>query len=226
MSKICFEELRLESDHMKQMLHTWMASKEVAEKLDLHVRTLRNWLDLFVPTSQRQKNPQGHYLISTDGFTLLQEAKKRKDSGNSSLKEIQRDMLEEGILPVEILDNEVAANGETQVSGSKALPSQPLTNALREVEITVQDTLLQFQKEISQLSTLPQLQASILEKIAEIEEKQEALRLEMRRVTFEMDLMHQRLTRRKQRSNRYESRWSLNPFRWFTRSNNHSVISE
>jgi len=47
---------------------------------------------------------------------------------------------------------------------------------------------------------------------------QESLRLEMRRVTFEMDLMQQRLTRRKERYARYEPRWSLNPFRWFTRS--------
>ena len=197
-------------------VQVWMASKEVADRLDVHVRTLRNWLDLFVPLQERLKNPQGHYLISEKGFTLLKEVKERKDSGNSSLKEIQKQFIEEGRISEDMLfSEELSLSDETAVT--VGTPNK-LSSGMREMELTVQESLMQFQNELTQLSSLNHMQATILQKIADIEEMQESLRLEMRRVTFEMDLMQQRLTRRKERYARYEPRWSLNPFRWFTRS--------
>ncbi|GED72138.1 hypothetical protein BRE01_58400 [Brevibacillus reuszeri] len=197
-------------------VQVWMASKEVADRLDVHVRTLRNWLDLFVPLQERLKNPQGHYLISEKGFELLKEVKERKDNGNSSLKEIQKQFIEEGRISEDMLfSEEFSLTEETAVTVSA--PNK-LSSGMREMEMTVQETLVQFQNELTQLSSLNHMQATILQKIADIEEMQESLRLEMRRVTFEMDLMQQRLTRRKERYARHEPRWSLNPFRWFTRS--------
>ncbi|GAB1529642.1 MULTISPECIES: MerR family transcriptional regulator [Brevibacillus] len=198
-------------------VQVWMASKEVADRLDVHVRTLRNWLDLFVPAQERLKNPQGHYLISEAGFELLKEVKERKDNGNSSLKDIQRQLIEEGRLSEEMLmEEELLGAEETAVTLSA---TNKLGTGMREVELTVHETLVQFQQELTQLSSMNHMQSTILQKIADIEEMQESLRLEMRRVTFELDLMQQRLTRRKERYARYEPRWSLNPFRWFTRSN-------
>ncbi len=195
-------------------VQVWMASKEVADRLDVHVRTLRNWLEMFVPAQERQKNPQGHYLISETGFSLLKEVKHRKDEGSYSLRDIQRQLIEEGRIPADMLvDEETAAAQEQLVS-----VTGPKAAGLREMELTVQEMMLQFQHELAQLSSLNQLQSTILQKIADIEEMQESLRLEMRRVTFEMDLMQQRLTRRKERFERHQPRWSLNPFRWFTRS--------
>lgn len=197
-------------------VQVWMASKEVADRLDVHVRTLRNWLDLFVPAQERLKNPQGHYLISEAGFELLKEVKERKDNGNSSLKDIQRQLIEEGRLSEDmLLEEEFAGAEETAVTISA---TNKLGTGMREVELTVHETLVQFQQELTQLSSMNHMQTTILQKIADIEEMQESLRLEMRRVTFELDLMQQRLTRRKERYARYEPRWSLNPFRWFTRS--------
>ncbi|KZE47044.1 hypothetical protein AV540_20890 [Brevibacillus parabrevis] len=197
-------------------VQVWMASKEVADRLDVHVRTLRNWLDLFVPVKERLKNPQGHYLISEAGFALLREVKERKDSGNSSLKEIQRQLIDEGRLSEEMLAVEECASAEeTAVAFSSGAQVE---SGMREMELAVHETLVKFQQELTQLSSLNSMQTTILQKIADIEEMQESLRLEMRRVTFEMDLMQQRLTRRKERYARHEPRWSLNPFRWFTRS--------
>ncbi|RNB57969.1 MerR family transcriptional regulator [Brevibacillus gelatini] len=197
-------------------VQVWMASKEVADRLDVHVRTLRNWLDLFVPAKERLKNPQGHYLISEAGFALLKEVKERKDNGNNSLKEIQRQLIDEGRLSEEMLAaGEYSSAEEAAVTLSQG---NSLEAGMKEMELAVQETLLKFQQELAQLSSLNNMQSAILQKIADIEEKQESLRLEMRRVTFEMDLMQQRLTRRKERYARYEPRWSLNPFRWFTRS--------
>jgi len=198
-------------------VQVWMASKEVADRLDVHVRTLRNWLEMFVPEHERQKNPQGHYLISEHGFSLLKEVKERKDAGNASLRDIQRQLIEEGKLPEEIATaGELTAADETAITIQADRSVQ--SASLHELEFTVQETLFQFQKEMAALSTFQQMQSTILQKIADIEEMQESLRLEMRRVTFEMDLMQQRLTRRKQRYEKHQPRISLNPLRWFTRT--------
>jgi DNA-binding transcriptional MerR regulator len=196
-------------------VQVWMASKEVADRLDVHVRTLRNWLDMFVPAQERQKNPQGHYLISEKGFSLLKEVKERKENGSGSLRDIQRQMCEEGLLPEEMLLPEELLFDETAVSASETTAVQ---SGIQEMEMSVQEALVQFQHQLTQLASLHQTQTTILQKITDMEERQETLRLELRRVTFEMDLMQQRLTKRKERYARYQSRWSLNPFRWFTRS--------
>lgn len=197
-------------------VQVWMASKEVADRLDVHVRTLRNWLEIFVPVQERHKNPQGHYLISETGFSLLKEVKERKDAGHASLREIQRQMMDEGKLPLDMLLADEAEGAEEQALS--VVGGTGMQHAFQEIELTVQETLLQFRQELTQLTSVHQMQSAILQKIADIEERQEALRLEMRRVTFEMDLMQQRLTRRKQRFDRHQPRWSLNPFRWFTRT--------
>ncbi|WP_400164825.1 MerR family transcriptional regulator [Brevibacillus sp. TJ4] len=199
-------------------VQVWMASKEVADRLDVHVRTLRNWLEMFVPAQERQKNPQGHYLISEKGFSLLKEVKERKESGRGSLREIQRQLCEEGYLPADMLVPDELLFDEVAVTVSKPEQAIAVQNGVYEVEQSVQEALVQFQHQLTQLSSLNQTQTTILQKITDIEERQETLRLELRRVTFEMDLMQQRLTKRKERYARYQSRWSLNPFRWFTRS--------
>lgn len=195
-------------------VQVWMASKEVAERLDVHVRTLRNWLEMFVPAHERQKNAQGHYLISESGVSLLKEVKERKEAGNSSLRDIQKELVEEGKLSPDLLfQQEIAAGGEMV-----ALTNPVAMIDVKEMDHAVSQTLYLFQQELSQITSVKQMQTAILEKMTEIEEMQETLRLEMRRVSFEMDLIQQSLTRRKHRQDRYQSRFSLNPFRWFSRS--------
>ncbi|USG67318.1 MerR family transcriptional regulator [Brevibacillus ruminantium] len=196
-------------------VQVWMASKEVADRLDVHVRTLRNWLDMFVPAQERLKNPQGHYLISETGFSVLREVKLRKEEGKLSLREIQRQLIEEGLIPASILtESEVAVADEL----AEAITG-PVSAASPGMHSTISEAIIQVQQELSQLPDMNHMQSTLLQKLTDIEEMQESLRLEMRRVTFEMDLMQQRLTRRKERFDRYQTRWSLNPFRWFTRSN-------
>lgn len=196
-------------------VQVWMASKEVAERLDVHVRTLRNWLEMFVPAHERQKNAQGHYLISESGVSLLKEVKERKEAGHSSLRDILRDMVEEGKLSQDMLAQHEAVYGEGSVAVSSPFGQMVEVN---ELEATVTETLYHFRQELSQITSVKQMQAVILQKITEIEDMQESLRLEMRRVSFEVDLIQQGLTRRKHRKERYQSRFSLNPLRWFGRS--------
>lgn len=199
---------------MNREVQVWMSSKEVAERLGVHVRTLRNWLEMFVPVEERQKNAQGHYLISEQGYRLLKEVKERKDAGNASLLDIRQQMQAEGLLgPDTSLSEETAAT--IQTAEQRETEQTSLMRVLQEMEMAVQETLCQFQLELAHLSALKQTQTAILEKIAEIEEKQESLRLELRRVTFEMDLLQQRLTKRKHRQSRHQPRFSFNPLRWF-----------
>ncbi|MGC5326647.1 hypothetical protein [Brevibacillus sp. SYSU BS000544] len=207
-------------------VQVWMASKEVADRLNVHVRTLRNWLDLFVPITDKQKNPQGHYLISELGFHLLKEVKVRKDAGNSSLRDIQQQLFAEGLLTESMIFSDEAAGTATSETALVTPETLHLQSSFRDIEVTVNETLFHFQQELANLASVQQMQTAILQKLADVEEKQESLRLEMRRVTFEMDLMHQRLTRRKNRSDRNNSRWSLNPFRWFSRSNTNNIAAD
>ncbi|MCG6197907.1 hypothetical protein H1215_12090, partial [Anoxybacillus sp. LAT_38] len=77
-----------------------------------------------------------------------------------SLRDIQRQLIEEGRIPADMLvDEETAAAQEQLVS-----VTGPKAAGLREMELTVQEMMLQFQHELAQLSSLNQLQSTILQK--------------------------------------------------------------
>ncbi|HBI02758.1 MAG TPA: hypothetical protein DDY49_01840, partial [Paenibacillaceae bacterium] len=127
------------------MPHTgvWMSSKDAAVKLNVHVRTLRNWIDTFSPYMELQKNSQGHYLLSDQAFQLLIEIKRIKDSGIQTLKEIEDHLLHENILPERKVSLEAEASKES--APSPHLPrdfmesiNQRISQAFQEISAAVE----------------------------------------------------------------------------------------
>jgi DNA-binding transcriptional MerR regulator len=186
----------------------WMASKDVAEKLDVNVRTVRNWIDTFNPYMVLQKNSQGHFLLSEQAFNLLIEIKRVKDSGVQTLKEVEEVLLLEKILPEKKgLDMDYGLPvGEEQLPRLEAGEAQYLCNRLNEMERHLSQQLFETVRELAQTYEasaaykqqkeappedlmLTQYYKEILRKMEEMEKKQESLRLEMRKMNFEIQML-------------------------------------
>ncbi|GED12108.1 hypothetical protein AM501_18820 [Aneurinibacillus migulanus] len=185
----------------------WMASKDVAEKLDVSVRTVRNWIDTFSPYMVLQKNSQGHFLLSEQAFNLLIEIKRVKDSGIQTLKEVEEVLLLEKILPEKKeLDIDYDLAAESSPQRPEADTAHYLFNRMNEMERHLSQQLFETLHELSQAyetsaaqrqkeATLPedlmltQYYKEILLKMEEMEKKQEELRLELRKMNFEIQMI-------------------------------------
>lgn len=186
---------------MKPTGGTWMSSKDAAVKLKVHVRTLRNWIDTFSPYMLLQKNSQGHYLLSEQAYNLLIEIKRVKDSGIQTLKEIEDVLLYEQILP----ERKSLQSNELPQEETQSPPlSGDILESISRIETQINKRIFEAFSEISSAyeSHLPPLQGDprlhedqlfqqeMLKKINEIEKKQEGLKLELRKINFEIQLMN------------------------------------
>ncbi|GAB7387480.1 hypothetical protein BSNK01_13170 [Bacillaceae bacterium] len=176
----------------------WLSSKDVATELNLHVRTLRNWIDLFEDVLQVKKNTQGHYLIHSNSVPLLAEVKKRKESGVLSLKEIHKQMVDEGIIP---MARARSGADEPRLEG-ESLESAGIAG---ETESAEQDELRR---------QIVQYHQEMMEKLQAIENNQDALRMQLRQMMFELELINQIYVKRQEKKKRVP--W--NPFKWFSKT--------
>ncbi|QYY43736.1 MerR family transcriptional regulator [Aneurinibacillus thermoaerophilus] len=186
----------------------WMASKDVAEKLDVNVRTVRNWIDTFSSYMVLQKNSQGHFLLSEQAFNLLVEIKRVKDSGVQTLKEVEEVLLLEKILPEKKnLDINYKFQEETEpMSPPEDNTTRCLFERMNELERHLSQQLLETMQEFMQAYEasvsyqpkeetppadlmLTQYYKEILRKMEEMEKKQESLRLEIRKINFEIQML-------------------------------------
>ncbi|WP_027417320.1 hypothetical protein [Aneurinibacillus terranovensis] len=227
----------------------WMTSKDVAVTLDVHVRTLRNWIDFFSPYMVLQKNSQGHLHLSEQAFHLLIEIKRVKDTGVQTLKEVEDRLLAEGILA------ERKESGKENESPTH--PFESSLNGIQEESVVERITELedhinrQFYQTIQEITesyrqtaagvetavgsaletaleaaaarqiprpSLPTATSSplsdvhfkdIMRKMEEIEKKQENIRLEMRKMNFELQMLSVTEKRKNKHKKPHFFKWSL-----------------
>ncbi|BAU29152.1 DNA-binding transcriptional MerR regulator [Aneurinibacillus soli] len=212
----------------------WMTSKDVAEKLDVSVRTIRNWIENFSAYMVLQKNSQGHFLLSEQAFALLVEIKRMKDSGVPTLREVEELLVLEKIVPehrsVEFTDH--AFEEGTAVMFPEEVASLPdhVYSRLNEIEETIARQLSDVSREMTEVfsqsvsalarphteeshpATAPDLMLTqyykeILRKMDEMEKKQEDLRLEMRKMNFEIQMVGALQKQEEKKKKRFG--WSL-----------------
>lgn len=195
----------------------WMTSKDVAEKLDVSVRTVRNWIENFSSYMVLQKNSQGHFLLSEQAFALLIEIKRMKDSGVPTLREVEELLVLEKIVPERKsgeFDDHVFEEEDAAVMFQNEDTTHPdhLFTRLNEIEEKLAHQLSAVSREMTDVFSqsvaalaqpkqnesnpkpspdlmLTQYYKEILRKMEDMEKKQEDLRLEMRKMNFEIQMV-------------------------------------
>lgn len=151
------------------MEHAMFSTKEVAERLNVHARTVRKWIEAFADYVHPELNKRGHYQLTQDGLQALQNIQKRLRTGNKSLKQVRDELVQCGEL--------VAA----QPLHDEKLPLQEIADELNAIttQITRMETVQQ-----NTLQLLEQLQQTI----TDVRTKQEQLKFEIRNATFDQRL--------------------------------------
>ncbi|AUS07906.1 hypothetical protein C1X05_03075 [Laceyella sacchari] len=73
-----------------------ISTKEAAERLKIHARTVRNWIDTFQEYIGPNWNERGHYVLSEESFARLLDIKQRLNDSNKTLKQVREELILEG----------------------------------------------------------------------------------------------------------------------------------
>lgn len=73
-----------------------ISTKEAASRLQVHARTVRNWIDTFQEYIGPNWNERGHYVLSEESFNRLLDIKRRLSDSNKTLKQVRDELIHEG----------------------------------------------------------------------------------------------------------------------------------
>lgn len=144
------------------------STKEAADQLNVHARTVRKWIDAFSDYVRPELNNRGHYQLTETGVQALQNIQTRIRTGNKSLKQVREELIACG---------ELAADPSFDNAGVR-----PQDHAQWQ-ELAEQVTRL----ETAQQKTLHLLQ-SLHDQLEDLRKKQDQIKFEIRNATFEQRL--------------------------------------
>ena len=75
-----------------------ITTREAAERLRVHARTIRKWIDVFEDYIHPEVNDRGHYIFSEEGFRRLAEIQTRLQKPNKSMRQVRQELIQEGKL--------------------------------------------------------------------------------------------------------------------------------
>ncbi|MBA4493707.1 MerR family transcriptional regulator [Paenactinomyces guangxiensis] len=76
----------------------YITTREAAERLQVHARTVRKWIDTFEEYICPDWNERGHYVLTEDSLLRLAEIKNRLQEPSKSMKQVREDLMREGKL--------------------------------------------------------------------------------------------------------------------------------
>ena len=68
------------------------------ERLRVHARTIRKWIDVFEDYIHPEVNDRGHYIFSEEGFRRLADIQTRLQKPNKSMRQVRQELIQEGKL--------------------------------------------------------------------------------------------------------------------------------
>lgn len=140
------------------------STQEAAERLNVHVRTVRKWIDAFPDYVSPQKNKRGHYVLNESGLAALQNIQKLLRTNHQTLRQVRAQLIKTGQLP----------------------PAEP------SVQTKAVEASEEFIKQLAELKSEQKKTLHMLDHIQEtlhhIQKKQEQLKFELRHATFEQRL--------------------------------------
>jgi DNA-binding transcriptional MerR regulator len=76
----------------------YISTREAAERLQVHARTVRKWIDTFEEYICPDWNERGHYVLTEDSLERLAEIKSRLAEPHKSMKQVRDDLMREGMM--------------------------------------------------------------------------------------------------------------------------------
>lgn len=201
----------------------FISSREAAERLQVHARTVRKWIDVFEDYICPDLNDRGHYILSEDSMKRLFEIKSRLQEQNMSMKQLREELYHEGKIHSDhsyFTPNEprITTNPENDRTLNDLVTTMNQLGDMMEVlyermeriedhMFGLYDTFEEMDQKIANLSYESISSEEIHQMFDEIRQKQDQLKVELRNVHFTQKLTaasgEQGLTPRRQKKKKY-----------------------
>lgn len=76
----------------------YITTREAAERLGVHARTIRKWIDVLEDYIRPEVNDRGHYIFSEEGYRRLADIQARLQKPNKSMRQVRQELIKEGKL--------------------------------------------------------------------------------------------------------------------------------
>ncbi len=76
----------------------YVSTREAAERLRVHARTIRKLIDVFEDYIHPEVNDRGHYIFSEEGYRRLADIQARLQKPNKSMRQVRQELIQEGKL--------------------------------------------------------------------------------------------------------------------------------
>ncbi|SDX52786.1 MerR HTH family regulatory protein [Marininema mesophilum] len=183
-----------------------ISTREAAQRLHVHARTVRKWIDSFEEYIAPEANERGHYKLSEEGFRRLSDIQQRLQEPNKTMRQIRQDLMKEGKWEVERVVSESSptekAEDVPKMPFGSETPVHRIIGSLDEIGemmetvfarldhledhvFTMFDVMEQMETKITthpQQSMIPA--TTVQQMVDEISKRQEQLRVELRNATF------------------------------------------
>lgn len=197
---------------------------DAAKQLEVHARTIRNWIDTFEDYICPITNERGHYMLNEESIERLKDIQTRLQEPNKTMKQIREELTAEGLL---VSDDEDEREREFELSkdqqAEKMLHSLQLTvdrvgnlmedmfdrmDRLEDQLYHLFESLEDLEHKIAAVSYDTLSPSEVHQMFEEVRKKQDQLKIELRSVSFTQRLSQSNreqnfLPRRQQRKNRF-----------------------
>ncbi|WP_164491607.1 MerR family transcriptional regulator [Staphylospora marina] len=172
----------------------WITTREAAERMNVHVRTVRKWIDAFEEYIRPELNERGHYVLSEASMMKLAEIKKRLQEHGKSMRQVRDELLREGKLrQAPAPESRAASRDDQQINHLMDSIEQvgelveELFERMERMEnhmFTLFDSFEVMERKLTEVQEGSPSSVELHHMFDEIRKKQDQLRMELRNVTF------------------------------------------
>lgn len=183
---------------MSQVQADFLTTREAAERLQVHARTVRKWIDVFEDYICPDLNERGHYMLTEDSLDRLLDIKERLQESNKSMKQVREELIFEEKLPHSIAHssesmwthdegNDQAMHQMMQSMNQVGTFMEELFDRMDRLEdhmFTIFETFEDVEKKLISLQYDRVSGNEVHQMFDEIRKKQDQLKMELRNVHF------------------------------------------
>jgi DNA-binding transcriptional MerR regulator len=182
------------------MNQAWITTREAAERLQVHARTVRKWIDTFAEYICPDWNERGHYVLNEESLRRLVEIKNRLQTSGKSMRQVKEELLREGKMTPLPASHAHAPDATMPVSDSENTlhhliegmehmgeMMEELFDRMDRLENHMYglfESLEDMEHQLTHVSHGAVRSDEVQQMFDEIRKKQDQLRMELRNVTF------------------------------------------
>ncbi|MBD1370871.1 MerR family transcriptional regulator [Hazenella sp. IB182357] len=172
-----------------------ISTREAADHLRVHARTIRKWIDTFEEYVKPDWNERGHYILDEQSLVRLTEIKARLQEPQASMKQVREDLMREGKMQVEAVesyknlqqDTEKSLNHLMETMESVGDMMEDLFERMERLEghmYGLFDSLEDMEHKLVSVSYETVHANEVQQMFDDIRKRQDQLRMELRNATF------------------------------------------